>query len=274
MKKIMFVLVALLMAAPAFGDVTITLAAGPGPNDVTVGFNNTEPNRVRAFALDIMLNDPCARISAVDCNNPEYGIYPGSIVIDDSGVVTDDGTCVGDPTQGPAGGTQPGLNTQGVTIEMGSLYEVGVDPPPLQSGNLVIITIEGCDGNTPEDDVTVSLAENSVRGGVVMENPDEVVTVDTSATIVVDIPPCIPPGCPTCAGDLSGDNWKMLADMYMLIGKLNAAGPPYQIQILPSDPPTQWCADLNGDGWIMLSDMYMLIGQLNAAGPPYQIPCP
>ncbi|MHC4645108.1 MAG: hypothetical protein ACYTBJ_06385 [Planctomycetota bacterium] len=278
MKKIMFVFTALLMAAPAFGDVTITLAVGPGPNNVTVGFTSNEPNNVRAFALDIAIDDPCARIVDVNCVSAGYFIYPGSITIDDSGVVADYGTCVGNPAQGPAGGTQPGLGTQGVTIEMGSLYEVGVDPPPAQSANLVIITIEGCDSDCPEDGVTVSVAENTTRGGVVMENPYEIVTVDTSDTVVADLPSgcggCSP--CLTCVGDLNCDGWITLADLYCIIGLLNSAGPPYQVQM---PPPTggcacMVCADSNGDGWIMLVDMYMLIGRLNAAGPPYQIPCP
>ena len=79
-------------------------------------------------------------------------------------------------------------------------------------------------------------------------------------------------GCITCRGDLNGDCWITLADMYMLIGMMNAAGPPYQIP--PTSPAFNPCADLNGDSWITLADMYMLIGWLNAAGPPYQIPCP
>ncbi|MHC4647555.1 MAG: DUF7901 domain-containing protein [Planctomycetota bacterium] len=90
---------------------------------------------------------------------------------------------------------------------------------------------------------------------------------DMSFTLFTD-----PNACRTCFGDLNGDGWVMLADMYMLIGSLNAAGPPYQIP--KSSSLFSDCADMNGDGWIMLSDMYMLIGKLNAAGPPYQIPCP
>lgn len=269
MKKIMFVLAALLMASPAMASVDITCAAGPGPNDVTVSFTSSEANNVRAFALDISTNDPCAWIAAVDCNHVGYGIYPGTIVIDDAGVVTDDGTCVGDPAQGPAGGTLGGLDTNGVTIEMGSLYEVGVESPPVQSGILVIVTLGGCDSG--DDGVDVSIAENSVRGGVVMENPDEVVTVNATG-LNLDMDNCAEPGCATCQGDISGDSFVTTQDLGMMIGALTQKGIPY---IIPKgDPLWNDCGDLSGDDFMTTQDLGMLIGGLTQAGVPYIIPCP
>jgi hypothetical protein len=277
MKKIIIALVA-LMAVPAFGTVTITLSAGPGPNDVTVGFTSDEPNLVRAFALDIVLDDPCATIAEVNCVSADYGIYPGSIQINDQGEVTDDGTCVGNPAQGPAGGTQPGLDSNGVTIEMGSLYAEG-ETPPDNSGNpaLVIITLGGCDSG--DDDVTVSVAENDVRGGVVMENPDEVVTVDTSAELVAGAS-LVACEAPCCYGDISGpvgvpDGIVSTSDMSALLIALSNAGPPYSITPVPAGME---CMDVSGpvgvpDGAISTSDMSALLIHLNNAGPPYQAGC-
>lgn len=284
MKKIMFVLVALLMASPAMASVDITCAAGPGPNDVTVSFTSSEANNVRAFALDISINDPCAWIAAVDCNHVGYGIYPGSIVIDDAGVVTDDGTCVGNPAQGPAGGTLGGLGTDGVTIEMGSLYEVGVESPPVQSGILVIVTLGGCDSN--DDGVDVSIAENAIRGGVVMENPDEVVTVNLTG-LNRDIDNCVEVGC-QCYGDIAGStgpdpdglvNTADLGKLLGLLGPLGGASPPYQVCPVP---PGFECMDITGstgptpDGCINTADLGKLLGYLGPLGgasPPYQGPC-
>jgi parallel beta-helix repeat protein len=80
-----------------------------------------------------------------------------------------------------------------------------------------------------------------------------------------------PEVCQTCKGDLNGDGWIMLADMYMLSGILTAAGEPYQIP--NTSPLYKDCGDMNGDRWIMLADLSILTAMLNAAGPPYQIQC-
>ncbi|MHC4623934.1 MAG: hypothetical protein ACYS4W_08530 [Planctomycetota bacterium] len=151
MKKIVFALVALLMAAPAFADVDITCAQVADEPNVIVSFNNTEGTAVRAFALEITASD--GNIVAVECLNAGYYVYPGSIVIVD-GSVTDWGTCL-------AGG----LDTPTVIVEMGSLYEVGVETAPPQSGDLVKVTLSAT------SDCNVCIAENALRGGVVMEDP-------------------------------------------------------------------------------------------------------
>ena len=133
MKKLILMLAVLLLAAPAMAtDVEITAVAGPGPNDVTVGFiatNVTEP--VRAVALDVTLADANAVIADINCVNEEYGIYPGSISIDASGNVTNWGSCAG-----------AGMDSNLVATEQGSLY-VGANTPA-QSGDLFIITLGGC----------------------------------------------------------------------------------------------------------------------------------
>ena len=112
--------------------------------------------------------------------------------------------------------------------------------------------------------------------GAVLEGGSTSVVIDDSNCTDVQIDyNCS--GCgtcvsPTCKGDINGDNWVTLPDMYMCIGKMTAAGPPYQIG--PTDPNYIDCMDMNNDCWNMLDDMYMLIGTLSGAGPPYQIPCP
>jgi hypothetical protein len=285
MKKIIFVAL-LLMASPALATVTITVDPGLDPCTVVIGFTSDEANNVRAFALDIMLDDPCATICDINCVSAGYNIYPGAkgIKIDDSGVVTDYGSCEGDPAQGPAGGTLGGLDTNGVTVEMGSLYEVGVDPPPAQSGDLVILTLCGCD-SSGDANIVVSVAENSIRGGVVMENPDEVVTVDTSDTALVPMGTC---DICQCYGDITGstgpdpDNLVNTADLSKLLGllgPLSGASPPYEVCPVPAGYE---CMDIAGttgpepDGCINTADLSKLLGYLgplSGSSPPYEGPC-
>jgi len=89
--------------------------------------------------------------------------------------------------------------------------------------------------------------------------------VDMGADEVVD-------GCPTCKGDLDGNNFIMLSDLFAMIAALGQAGPPYQICI--GEMLWNPCADLDDNEYIMMSDMFALIAQLGQAGPPYIIPCP
>ncbi|MCK4913457.1 MAG: hypothetical protein KAS69_02530 [Planctomycetes bacterium] len=169
-KSIIFVLAMCLFAAPAMAAVDIT-CSDDGSGVVTVSWDkNAEPNMVRAFALDITV-DNGATITAVNDVNVDYGIYPGSIVIV-GGAVTEDGSPVADVNDGPAGTTLPGLDSNGVTVEMGSLY-VGDGNKPDASGDLFTFTVDG--------DCNVTIVENVVRGGVVLEDAE--VAVDINAPV-------------------------------------------------------------------------------------------
>jgi hypothetical protein len=183
MKKLGLIgAVLLLVATPVWAvhsrvDITCT-ADG---NVVTVNYkvNPTadEPNKVRALALDIMVDNP-AKINDVNnypvynVNDPtsyqqKYWVYPGSIVIT-NGIVTDSNTPVASATRFPVG-TLPGLDSNGVTVEMGSLYSpTGDNSPnaPGTSGTLLKFKVchvfNGC---------KVKIRENVIRGGVVLTNP-------------------------------------------------------------------------------------------------------
>jgi hypothetical protein len=201
MKKTMFALAVLMLTAPALASVDITCSAGPGPNDLTISFNNSEGDLVRAIALDVTLDTGEATICDVNCVNGDYIIYPGSISIDeDTGEVLDYGTCACDSSYA---GTLGGIDTNGVTIEMGSLYAEG-EPAPAQSGDLVILTLCGCvTGGT----ANVSIAENVIRGGVVMEDPALSPAVNLSGCSV-SLPNCYVPTCweaQDCPGQPLGD---------------------------------------------------------------------
>ena len=173
MKKLGLVAAVLMVvAAPVWASVSITCTQVPGTKMVTVsyevvGYPTTEPNKVRGFALDITVNSE-AKIIDVNTLNAKYNIYPGSIVITGN-QITDYGSPVAnpyDPCTLP-GQTQLGLNSGGITIEMGSLYyptgDNSPNAPPL-TGTLLRFKVD--------KDCHVTVTENTVRGGVVMTNPN------------------------------------------------------------------------------------------------------
>ena len=188
MRKIVFALMVLMVTTGAWAAVDVNCNCDADTNVVTIRYVNGEPNRVRAFALDV--NVAGANIVGVSNLNADYYVYPGSIEIDSGGNVTDDGNAVCDSAYP---GTNPGLGTDAVTIEMGSLYAAS-DPdhntPPGNSGILLKLQLSG-KGN-------VSIAKNTIRGGVVMENPGLSPTVNTTGCGFAP-PECFPSDHPDYA---------------------------------------------------------------------------
>ena len=260
MRWIIVVLAVLVVAVPAMGTVTITCTASD-TNEVTVSFSSDEGQPVRMISLDVQVHDPNVWIEDVNCVSTGYIIHPGSIAIDAGGIVTDWGTCAG------------AIDGNDMTSEQGSLYEVGVDPYPVP-GDLFIITLDGCPYDEP--DVVVSVSENALRGGIVMEDasaPKAVVLNGCTATMgMVCYCCCLPDCCETCKGDMDGNGWIMVPDLFMLMGKLGTAGAPFTIP--KGDPLYHDCGDMDGNGWLMVPDYFMLLGQLGSAGTPFTIPCP
>ena len=189
MKKMILMLAVLVLAVPALaGNVTIT-AEDEGSNVVRIGY--TADANVSAFGLDITV-DSGATITAIsDYNIGEctasvkgFGIFMGTIVIDELGIVTDDGNPVA-PNDAP--GAKGGIDTNGITIEMGALYEDGNNPA--QAGTLCRITVSG--------DCNLCVAGNATRGNVVMEDATQASL--TGVTIGVGEEICFPSGHPDYA---------------------------------------------------------------------------
>jgi len=163
MKKLGLIgAVLLVVAAPALATVTITCTQVPNTRMVDVSYAvSGDPNKVRGFALDVTVNNG-AKIIDVNNLNVNYWVYPGSIVIV-NGEVNDVGSPVADPC---FPGTLGGLDTNGISIEMGSLYyptgDNSANAPPL-TGNLLRFKVD--------KDCCVTFAENTVRGGVVLTDP-------------------------------------------------------------------------------------------------------
>jgi hypothetical protein len=122
-----------------------------------------EPDLVRVFGLDITV-DAGATIESISdyiigestAANPGYGMFfnhPDTPVA---------------PPDAPA--ALGGLGTDGITIEMGALWlPPGDDSPnaPLPKGTLFRFTIDPHGA----EQVNVSIAENALRGGIVLTDP-------------------------------------------------------------------------------------------------------
>jgi len=237
MKKMFLVLVVLLLVAPAMAEVKITCeqnlraATASDANIVTVSYVATsEVNLPRAFALDITLADTgtiggavitsvtAAKTGESAVGSQGYGIFLGSDGIDINGTTgaIEYGRGFGSPVANPADPcAATGIGTNKVTVELGSLYGgvQGVSNPnaPAQSGVLCTFRV-----NNKISNVTITL--NQRRGGIVMEDPDQVVDVNlpgTGATAVFAI---------KCPADMIGfrgapPDGKCNANDYALLAK-------------------------------------------------------
>jgi hypothetical protein len=170
---------------PVRADVYITLSHVQDTNVVAISFDaTTETNLVRAFGLDVQLDNDANVISATGLS-VDYWVYPGSIQIAADGTITYIGSIGAEYSDLP-GDTLPGPpDGNGVTLECASLYApVGPGSPnaPAKSGDLAEIIVS--------KDCTLCVSANVSRAGatgVVMEDPDEVVTV-VYACVDVNVP--------------------------------------------------------------------------------------
>jgi hypothetical protein len=177
MRKLIFALLIVMLAAPAKAVIRIILT-DLGDGQFAVDYSGTE--LARAFALDITVsNGTIDAISdfAVGDDNHGYGIFPANfsryITVDaQTGQVSDwavEGyTPVVDANQTGALG---GLGTNGITIEMGSLYDTKA--PPLE-GRLCTFTCSKL--------CWISITMNPFRGNVVLEDGSEATVDLTDAT--------------------------------------------------------------------------------------------
>jgi hypothetical protein len=198
MKRSLFVLMALLLATPALGTVTIT-CSHEGSGVVSIDYVvSGEAAKVRAFALDVSV-DSNATITAVsDYDTGEgnvYGIFPGTIDLTDPND-PEWNTPVAPNTDPGAEGT--GIGTGRVILEMGSLYEPNLSGPS-DSGNLCKFTVDAsCD---------VTIVVETTRGGVVLENGTSVSIVSAGCTVNIATAPDCWYSTTQCHGDATDDNF-------------------------------------------------------------------
>jgi hypothetical protein len=277
MKKILFVLTVLLLAGPAMAVVNINaVQSGTDPCQVYITYSNTEDSNVRAFALDIWVDDGniigIADYNKGECNSTVqgYGIFMGTIVINASGEVTDDGTPIAELADLPSD-TQPGLDSNGVTTEMGSLYEAGVVSGPKQTGTLCKLILSKVPCN-------MTIKANVSRAGVVLENGES--SEDAGPPFTTNLPQVVAiAGAGCCPGDTDDDKDIDIDDYTTIMQKLVWAnyyrtgyvGDPC-FMIYKNDPcaliAALWdnCCDLepaiNGDDDIDIDDYTLIMQKL------------
>jgi hypothetical protein len=181
MRKMIFALVVVMLATPAWASIAIT-ATDLGDGQVGIDYSGTE--LARAFALDITVDaGTIDAISdfAVGDDSGGYGIFPANfsryITVDaTTGEVSDWAVAGYTPVaDGNDPGALGGLGTNGITIEMGSLYDT---QGPALSGRLCIITVS--------DQCNLTVTTNATRGNVVLEDASEA-TVDLSGATNVSV---------------------------------------------------------------------------------------
>jgi len=171
----------LLISAPAFAVVNITVTQGSGAdvNKLTVGYVCTASEAVRAFALDMTLGSAgnsmtFAAVNDInDFNRGEsnkpgggYGIFPGQFARQINPAspnwYAQYYTPVAAENEVDSNGT--GFGMRKVIVELGSLYKDANSPGT--SGTLFSIRV---DQNSLGAD-TLNVAANTIRGGIVLEN--------------------------------------------------------------------------------------------------------
>jgi hypothetical protein len=191
MKKIILLSIVLMLTSSAWAtDVTIT--CNPESDGVVrIDYAVTGSPKVRAFALDIMVdNGTIDQISDFKkgesvADDKGYGIFPANFsryinVDPNTGQVTtwdvSNYTPVADGNDPNALG---GLGTNGITIEMGSIYFPADDSSPNapdNTGTLCKIKVSAS--------ANVSIRENVTRGGIVLTDPTVSPTVIINGCLV------------------------------------------------------------------------------------------
>ncbi len=247
MKRSLFVLMALLIATPALGTVTIT-CIDEGQKVVRIDYQVVnEPAKVRAFALDVSVDVNCAIITDINDytsgEGNQYGIYPGTIDLSDLNSPPIWGTPIA-PSSDP-GAEDTGLGTNRVILEMGSLYEPNLTGPP-NSGTLCRLKFQkaGASGSCH-----ITIVAETTRGGVVLENGTTVSIVSTGCDVNIEEGPDCWSWLGQCHGDSYGNDLKVdIDDFYSFKDAFGSSfgGATY-------DP----CPDSDRDGDVDIDDFYI-----------------
>ncbi len=171
MKKILLVIAMLIIAAPVLATVSVT-ATDKGSGVAEFRYNCSAGEKVRAFALDITVDNGLTITDIRDYNTGEskkpgggYGIFPGKF----ADYINASNPNWADTNYTPLGrkndpSTQTGLGTGAITVELGTLY-VDVNAPGT-SGLLFRLDVN----SNGAHDGNLTIALNSTRGGIVLED--------------------------------------------------------------------------------------------------------
>ena len=187
MKKLLLFLGLLPLALSARANVQVYVQATNGL--ACINYQCTAGEVVRAFALDVTVDR--GQILGITnyfrgtCSATArgYGIFPASFrdnVTVSSGSNATWSVSAYSPLAVPAdnpGGTQSGLNSSGVTLELGALWDSTVPAAfPPASGTLCALQIS--------QTANVTVTANLVRGGIVAAPRDVVITPQFTGALV------------------------------------------------------------------------------------------
>ncbi len=265
MRKLSLFVAALLWTTPAMAAVRIIVESEGSTAAIKYA---TDGEKVRAFALDITVDK--GTIDGISdfirgestAANPGYGIFPGNfaryITVDaETGEVAswdpNGYTPVADPCDPSALG---GLGTNGVTIEMGSLYYPTDDASanaPLNSGLLCKLTLS--------EAANVTVALNEARGGIVLTDPDVEAEVNLNQATSVSISSA---GLVE-TGDLLPETHPDYAD-WVAVGKPACWAYPRQCH---GDADGRKEASEAGASYVGLQDLNLLVAAWEVKEPPF-----
>ncbi len=178
MKKMVLTLVVLSLATSAWATEVAITCTDEGGGVVRIDYAVTGSPKARAFALDIKVDKGTIdkisnfKIGESITDNKGYGIFPANFgryitVNPETGEVStwdvNNYTPVADANDSGALG---GLGTNGITIEMGSIYFPTDDSSPNAPNNTGTL----CKIKVSES-ANVSISENAIRGGIVLTDP-------------------------------------------------------------------------------------------------------
>ncbi len=280
MKKILLALLVLSIAVPAMSAVTITMRKGAASNEVIVGYSYTgvgDHNEVRAFALSVAVTDKAYIVGSATRLSDGYYVTPSNITFKVVGPNT-----VIDQLGSPIAAQ----DANGGVIEMASLYAAN-DPcathrtAPPSSGDLVKFLVD-CTKSGTDQMVGISLAVNTLRGGVVLKDGNSVTptlpTFPTSppGTLWTCMP--APPACVGWAsqslGDATGDGKVTTLDLAALRKAWGTTAAAYPHGAGPGQ--FNCCCDFNHDNKITTLDLAKLRQNWGKTGLAHTggTPCP
>jgi len=199
MRRILLIVAMLMFAAPAMAGVSVA-AIDKGCGVIEVNYVCTGGDVVRAFALDIAVDSNFTIVNIKDFNKGEsnsvapgklgYGIFPGKF----RDYIDAANPNWADPCYNPVApvtdlDANTGLGTKAVTVELGTLYVAGMQPP--SSGTLFRLDVN--ENKFGPADCNLRMTLNTTRGGIVDINGNAVASpVLFTGTGKVNFPDCFP----------------------------------------------------------------------------------
>ena len=299
MKKIIFAIAVLVMAAPLFAAEPITITATVSGQtattaDVTIGYSGATGVKPAGIAMivDLTVAAGSAKISSAG-DVLSVGDSFFDVFIDFAADDPNAYEAGADPNSGAYAGAHPvaksdaaGTPFDGNDVEVFALCMGELENPgTVGAGNIELVKFRVTKVSAP---ASMRISADPLRGG---ELPGPIVSsvVDQDANLMAVTWPADTPlfaidtVCQTCTGDVpyydgmnpsSQNGWRMIFDVTAIVNFLKDVGSPYRCYITQPCFDGMGCADFNGDNWINIIDVTDLVDHLKAIGSPYREICP